>query len=296
MTTDRHASAPTASPWSASVELRALASATPSWLAALAFAALMLGCAWLDANWALAVATLSFWHYYLYWLAYSFGAVSPREFRRDAVLWKTIALVALACVYFAAPLNLLSLSVVAAGFLLNSLAARALGTDRTYYGYELMDLPPAKSTAFPYSWITHPMLVGNMAASGGTMLNADFRRQWWPLAVAHIVLNLGLLIMELVITPQRRNIRHDDLVQVSSQDPHSRAIDMLVAVTPVLVTALLAAILAWNFESPHPVLVSATAAAIAIYAQTLFRRYTATPAAPSHRNTSDCDTVPETIA
>ena len=25
------------------------------------------------------------------------------------------------------------------------------------------------------------MLVGNVAAFGGTLLNADFRRAWWPL-------------------------------------------------------------------------------------------------------------------
>ncbi len=296
MTTDRHASAPTVSPWSASGELRALASATPTWIVALTFAALMLGCARLDGNWALAVSALSFWHYYLYWLAYSFGAVAPGEFRRDAVTWKTVALVTLACVYFAAPLNLLSLSVVAAGFLLNSLAARALGADRTYYGYELSDLPPAKITAFPYSWIAHPMLVGNMSAFGGTLLNADFRRQWWPLAVSHIVLNLGLLVMELAVTPQRLNVHHNAVAPASSQPRHSQPRDMLVAVSAVVVTALVGGILAWNLRSSHPVLGSATAAAISIYALTLFRRYTAPAATPSHHNTPNCDTVQETIA
>src|SRR5580658_4878975 len=153
MTTDRRVSTPPLSPWSTNVDLRALAAATPWWLVPPPFAALMLGWAWFDANWAIAVYALSFWHYYLYGLAYCFGAVAPREFRRDAVLWKSIALVVLGSVYFAAPLNLLSLSVVVAGFLLNSLAAKALGTERTYYGYELMDLPSVKITAFPYSWV-----------------------------------------------------------------------------------------------------------------------------------------------
>ena len=103
MTTDRRVSIPAASPWSARFELRSLALAAPSWIAAPAFAALILGGAWLDASWTVAVYALSFWHYYLYWLAYYFGAVSPGEFKRDAVVWKTVALVALACVYFAVP-------------------------------------------------------------------------------------------------------------------------------------------------------------------------------------------------
>ncbi len=98
----------------------------------------------------------------------------------------------------------MSLVVVGLGFGLNLAGARALGADRTYYGYELADLPPQRITAFPYSWISHPMLLGNIAAFGGTLLNADFRARWWPLALGHVALNLGLLLMELALVPQRR--------------------------------------------------------------------------------------------
>jgi hypothetical protein len=117
---------------------------------------------------------------------------------------KSVSLIALGSVYLAAPLNLASLAVVAVGFLLNALGARALGSDRTYYGYEVVDLPPQRIIVFPYSWISHPMLIGNIAAFGGTLINADFRRLWWPLACVHIALNLGLLVMEVAVTPQRR--------------------------------------------------------------------------------------------
>lgn len=153
---------------------------------------------------AVAVYVLSFWHYYLYWLAYRFGAVSLSIFKRDAIVMKTASLAALGYAYFSAPLDFLSLAVVGAGFLLNIIAARALGSDRTYYGHEVANLPPKRVTAFPYSWIAHPMLVGNITAFGGTLINADFREQWWPLACGHVVLNLGLLAMELAVTPLRR--------------------------------------------------------------------------------------------
>src|SRR6478736_6704990 len=102
-------------------------------LYSLLFVASLLGWACAGNNLPLAVYALSFWHYYLYWLAYYFGAVPLGDFKRDALLMKTIALVALALVYLACPLDLISLTVIASGFLLNAWAARVLGADRTYY-------------------------------------------------------------------------------------------------------------------------------------------------------------------
>jgi hypothetical protein len=48
------------------------------------------------------------------------------------------------------------------------------------------------------------MIVGNVAAFGGTLLNAGFREQWWPLASLHVMANVGLLVMELAGQPRRR--------------------------------------------------------------------------------------------
>ena len=152
----------------------------------------------------LAVYALSFWHYVLYWFAYRHGTVAHGLFKHDAVAAKTVSLAALAVVYLAAPPDLLSLAVVAAGFGLNAIAARALGTDRTYYGEEVAGLPPQRITAFPYGWIAHPMLVGNIAAFGGTLINAAFRAEWWPLAAIHVAHNIGLLVMETSVSPLRR--------------------------------------------------------------------------------------------
>ena len=155
----------------------------------------------------LAIYALSFWHYLLYALAYRFGAIPLAVFKRDAVLMKTVALVALGTVYFAAPLDIASLAVVAGGFLLNVVAAAVLGSDRTYYGYEVADLPRRRVIAFPYSLISHPMLIGNVVAFGGTLINPEFRQEWWPLACAHMAFNLGLLVMERAVTPLRLSAR-----------------------------------------------------------------------------------------
>ncbi len=152
---------------------------------------------------ALAVYALSYWHYLLYWWAYRYGMVAGERFRRDAIAMKSVALLALAYAYLGAPAHPLSLSVVAAGFLLNATAARALGPLRTYYGWELGDVPHVRVTAFPYSVVRHPMLVGNILAYGGTLLNPQFRKHWWALATGHIALNVALLVMEARVTPLR---------------------------------------------------------------------------------------------
>jgi len=155
------------------------------------------------AHLALAITLLSFWHYVLYWLAYRYGAVPHGVFKRDAVAAKSVSLLALGYVYFSVSPDVLSLVVLAAGFALNAAAARVLGADRTYYGHEVAGLSLRRITSFPYSWVAHPMLVGNFIAFGGTLLNAGFRAQWWPLAFAHMVLNIGLLLMETRLTPGR---------------------------------------------------------------------------------------------
>ena len=154
----------------------------------------------------IAVYALSYWHYGLYALAFFWRDVSLERFRFDAMLLKAMALAALAvaCVspIFAHPIaavwpNPMALIAMIAGFGLNMIAARALGSDRTYYGFEIGGLAPLRITAFPYSWIPHPMLLGNMLAFGGLLLDAGFRQEWWPLALAHLLMNFLILVMEL---------------------------------------------------------------------------------------------------
>jgi len=152
-----------------------------------------------------AIYLLSFWHYALYWRAFAFGTADFDAFKRKAIVLKTISVTALALVYLRFPLDPVSLAVIAGGIFLNVRAAMVLGIDRTYYGHEVAGLPPQRITAFPYSLTAHPMILGNVAAFGGTLLNAGFREQWWPLASLHVAANIGLLVMELTGPPRRKH-------------------------------------------------------------------------------------------
>ena len=155
-----------------------------------------------------AVYLLSFWHYGLYWLAFAFGTRDFDVFKRNAIAMKTVSVTALAVVYLSAPLDPVSLTVILGGVLLNLRAAQVLGLDRTYYGHEVAGLPGRRITAFPYSLTSHPMILGNVAAFGGTLINAPFRAEWWPLASLHVVLNIGLLAMELAGPRHRGAVRN----------------------------------------------------------------------------------------
>lgn len=73
--------------------------ASETWLAGMLFIALLAGVQFSTMDTVLAIYALSFWHYYLYWLAYRFGAVPLAVFKRDAVLMKTAALSALGFAY-----------------------------------------------------------------------------------------------------------------------------------------------------------------------------------------------------
>jgi hypothetical protein len=187
--------------------LRAVVGRYGSTLACALFVLSVLVVAALDGSLPLAVYLLSFWHYYLYWLAFTFGRVPFDVFKRDAVVMKTVSVLALATAYLAAPLDLASLAVIAGGILLNVRAAAVLGIDRTYYGHEVAGLPSKRIVAFPYSLTAHPMILGNVAAFGGTLINPTFARHWGPLACLHVALNIGLLVMELAGTRRRRAVR-----------------------------------------------------------------------------------------
>lgn len=154
---------------------------------------------------AVAIYFVSFVYYGLYWYAFAWGVEPFDAFKRDAMLLKALSVAALAFVYLQAPPDGLSLGTIALGILLNARAAAVLGIDRTYYGHELAGLPARRVTAFPYSLMAHPMIVGNVMAFGGTLLNPAFRAAWWPLAALHVVLNLGLLAMERA-GPRRRPV------------------------------------------------------------------------------------------
>ncbi len=150
-------------------------------------------------RWALAVYALSFWHYPVYALAFLWRKVPHERFIRDSVMLKGISLATFCLILWVTVPNIPAILVMAVGFTFNMTAARALGSARTYYGYELGGLPPERITSFPYSlsWVRHPMLAGNMLAYAGVLLDDSFRQDWWPLAVLHVLLNFASMLTEI---------------------------------------------------------------------------------------------------
>ena len=160
------------------------------------FTLIVLALSYTADDWKLAVYALSFWQYLVYALAFFWLRISLDAFKNDSMVLKTISLAALAFVFWVSVPSLLSLIVIATGFALNLSAVLALGADRTYYGVELGAISAERVNSFPYSTIPHPMLLGNIIAYGGMFLDAQIRQDWWPLILAHVVLNALIIFME----------------------------------------------------------------------------------------------------
>ena len=157
---------------------------------------IVLALSYMAGDWKMAVYALSFWQYLVYALAFFWLRISLDAFKFDSMVLKTISLAALAWVFWITVPSPLSLAVIAAGFALNLSAVLALGADRTYYGVELGAITADRVNTFPYSTIPHPMLLGNIFAYGGMLLDAQIRQDWWPLILGHVVLNALIIFME----------------------------------------------------------------------------------------------------
>lgn len=201
-------------------------------------------------RWDLAVYALSFWHFLVYALAFLWRDITHERFIRDSVLLKAISLAAFVAVLWVSVPSALSLIAMAIGFTLNISATRALGSGRTYYGYELAALPPKRITAFPYSLTAHPMLIGNMLAYGGALLDETYRQNWWPLGILHVALNLLIIINE-------------------AYGNESRSTGMIAASTGLAIGAILL-IVGFSSILPYALL---TALLGAIFGLIIIRRY-----------------------
>ncbi|CAN0575056.1 unnamed protein product, partial [Ectocarpus sp. 12 AP-2014] len=166
----------------------------------------------------------SFVHYPRYITTY-FHRGSDLDFGRfklDALFFKVVALSHVAWHYVAAVLATLgskaevegvsgsgggggggfdaivavSLALIIAGSTVSTLASRALGVDGTYFGPELGVCEIKWVTAFPYSCVPHPMIVGQLLAFAGVHLLPEFRAAWPWLIPAHCAFYLVVMLQE----------------------------------------------------------------------------------------------------
>ena len=205
-----------------------------------------------------AAYALSFWHYFLYWLGYLFCAIPLATFKRVAIMMKSVAMGVLAWAFLSGAPDLLSVTVMTLGFALNGYAVSIMGSDRCYYGYEIGGLPGRRITSFPYSITAHPMLIGNIVAFGGALINPDFRERWWPLAMTQVGMNVGLLIMETTL-------------RAGSSGARSVAARWIIG----LVVPAFGATIGYAAQAQHgPLIGAAVGLCVCAYAFTLFFLYT----------------------
>lgn len=138
----------------------------------------------------------SFVHYFIYISTY-YHYESHREqiafegFKRTVMFYKAVAFYHLIVNYVAhmkSSPDMISLLMIAIGFSISGMAAKAIGIDQTYFGVELGRCKPApRVTLFPYNLTAHPMIIGNILGLLGFMKLDGFRHEFPWLVPAHII-------------------------------------------------------------------------------------------------------------
>jgi hypothetical protein len=145
----------------------------------------------------------SFVHYTRYIVTYYWRkGVSYGNFKRDVLLFKSLALVQLAVLYIGAmkthalALDYISLVMIALGYGVSIAATEALGIDGTYFGIELgyVKADYRFVTKFPYNVLPHPMILGQVFALLG--VHKVIVQDWPYLVPVHITLYLIHLTQE----------------------------------------------------------------------------------------------------
>lgn len=149
----------------------------------------------------------SFRHYMIYMTTFAFRdpPVAHGYLMRDAKLFKSIALAHLGrrlLPLVEIPRDFPGLLLVVAGFSITMLATARLGFVRTYFGSELGFVKPEWITRFPYGYIPHPMIVGQLIAFGSILY-------WWQeslnmetlvLLITHVSFYTAHMIQEMLFS------------------------------------------------------------------------------------------------
>jgi len=160
-------------------------------------------------SYAIFLVATSFVHYIRYIMTYYYrDNVAYLDFKRDVLIFKSLALAQLAYLYLSPhgfnPVSALtadpiSVLMIASGYGVSMLATKALGLDRTYFGVELGFCEPKWIDAFPYSTIPHPMITSQVFALLGILKGAGSIRASFPwLLPLHIALYLAHMLQEIL--------------------------------------------------------------------------------------------------
>ena len=154
----------------------------------------------------------SFVHYFRYISTYYYRSETDYgSFKRDVLMFKTLALTQLFLVYlfpeFMATtvfgcdfvpfsFDVVSILMIASGYLISVLATHALGIDRTYFGSELGFCSYERTNQFPYGFIPHPMIVSQIWALLGFYKAAHVRFMLPYIIPVHIALYCVHMLQE----------------------------------------------------------------------------------------------------
>mmetsp|Transcript_40090 Transcript_40090/g.40886 ORF Transcript_40090/g.40886 Transcript_40090/m.40886 type:complete len:683 (-) Transcript_40090:610-2658(-) len=165
---------------------------------------------WSTGQYVIFLVMTSFIHYLRYIGTYYYRQdIDYGSFKRDVLLFKSLALLQLFYHYFSSyftssyslsshitTVDYISISMILSGYIVSIMATNALGIERTYFGSELGLCEAKWITQFPYGYIPHPMIVSQIWALLGVQLSSSIRTQYPYLIPLHITLYTIHMIQE----------------------------------------------------------------------------------------------------
>jgi Phospholipid methyltransferase len=145
----------------------------------------------------------SFRHYFVYVTTFAFREkpVAHGYLMRDAKLYKTMALSHLGRrilpsinIYHDWP----GVILAAIGFSITMLATARLGFVRTYFGSELGFVKPKWIEGFPYGYIPHPMIVGQLLAYSSILMWFNLNLETEVLISTHMLFYSFHMVQEML--------------------------------------------------------------------------------------------------
>jgi len=149
----------------------------------------------------------SFRHYLIYMTTFAFRnpPVAHGYLVRDSKLYKAMALAHLArrlLPLVELPRDAPGVLLAVAGFSITMLATARLGFVRTYFGSELGFVEPEWIKGFPYGYIPHPMIVGQLIAFGSIIYwwQASLSKETLMLLVTHMTFYTMHMFQEMLFS------------------------------------------------------------------------------------------------
>jgi hypothetical protein len=172
--------------------------------------------------------------YVIYIIQFVFRTYPQYKFIRDALLFKVLSWGITLFIYLQYTVQPVSLILVVISLLFTYYCYLILGTKNTYFGNEL-HTSEEHVLKFPYGYIPHPMILGNIVLFSSMLLHPQFRKgPYGILPLLHIMFYVIVLLLEIYDVHIKKELSDIQNVYAEFKQYHQNTYNKLVHVGTTL--------------------------------------------------------------